>query len=195
LFRCRESAVYRTYYMRAGNVAVDFVTGPGTRKDEPKPLSPVQLQEYRRLRPVLKDMLKGFHVKLAVESYAPVEVFRHGQRNRRARSKVCYLVDVSDGNRDRFGASILDSEEFMLEVARMALDGPHIREHCAGFASDLTVPLIRFSSTGWKILFKPSRHYFDKFFKGKKLDFGRGQVRTADPKKDIYRPPSTKPSQ
>jgi len=187
---CREIPMYANSWngKRAGYLAVAFGSGSRTGKVTYKTPSPAEAQVYRHLRPVFRDMLKGLRLKFVVEGYAPVSVRRAGQRGRRARTRLAHLIDVSDQDLDRYGSSFLGNEEVMLELLQMHINGPNVRANCGGYSENLTVPLFRFYNPRVEVMFQPSQHYFDKYFKGKTLNFGRAGTRKADPRKDIYDP-------
>lgn len=188
--RCRELPMYRNTWdgKRAGYLAVQFTAGGRGGKVAYKVASPATLQMFRHLRPVFQDMMKGFALKFEFEGYSAVGVRRAGQRGRRARTTRACLIDVSSEDLDQYGSSFFGNEEAMVELLQMQINGPNVRRNCAGFSENLTIPLFRFGASAPEIIFPPSPYYFDKYFKGKMLDFGRDGTRQADPRKDIYRP-------
>ena len=171
---------------RAGWMAIGFHS-PSRRSGKIgyKVPSPADIQVYRQLKPVFADMLKGFKLKFVFEGFGPSVVRRAGQRSRGTRTHLAHLIDVSSENLDRYGAKFLANEEVMAELLQMQINGPHVREN-SGFGS--TSQLFRFYDGGCEVLFRPSKHYFDKHFVGKTLNFGRFGSRKADFKKDGYHP-------
>jgi hypothetical protein len=174
------------------------VEAPKTaEKNPPKGPSPAELQALRHLQPVVRDLLEGIHVKFTIRSYAPVHYAWGvpGVRNGAANTHDFYLIDFSDKDLDAYGGSFLENEEILLELEQMQLEGPNIRQHLYGMIDNLTLPL--FYSRGAPIMaFRPSRHYFDRFYAGKTLDFGPrdGGKRPAKFEEVGWpRPPNAKP--
>ena len=150
-------------------------------KNPPKGPSPGELQVFRHLQPVVRDLLEGLCLKFTVESYA--SAYDHWQgppvRNRQANTHEWDLVSVSDKDLDAFGANFLENEEVMLELEQGLLGGPNMRQHLGGMFGNLTLPLFYITEGGywWRppvFWFRPSRPLFDKLFAGKTLDFGAG---------------------
>lgn len=187
VIECREWPMYRNVWngKRAGWMAVQFRVSGRHGKPSHKKASPADAQVYRHLQPIFQDMMKGLRLKFTFEGYGPVVVRRAGQRDRGTRPHSGHLIDFSWDDRDRSGRDFLSNEEVMIELLQMHLNGPNIRQNC-GYSG--SVPLFRFYAGAPEFMFRPSRYYFDKYFKGKTLDFGRGGKRTADPEKDVYRP-------
>ena len=185
---CRTWPYYRNTWdgKRAGWMAIAFHSA-SKRHGKPgyKVPSPADLQVYRQLKPVFEDMLKNVHLKFTFEGYGPVVVRRAGQRDRGTRTHKAHLIDVAAGRLDRYGSKFIANEEAMAELLQMQINGPHVRAN-AGFGS--SSQLFRFYDGGCEILFRPSKHYFDKHFTGKSLNFGRFGTRSADFKKDGYHP-------
>jgi hypothetical protein len=159
--------------LRFDSVVINPARAKGDEKAEVKGPTPADLQILRHLQPVLRDMLAGIRLKFTVESYAPVTAF--GLRNGRSGTKEFDLIDFSDSNLDAYGVNFLENEEVMLEMAQMKLNGPNIQEQLKGFYDNLTLPVFYVTSQ-WggisPIWFRPSRHYFDKYFQGKTVHFG-----------------------
>jgi hypothetical protein len=177
---------------RAGHMELGFYSETKGQGDVAyKPASPADRQLYRQLHPMFADMLRDFELKFIFESYAPAIVHsragRSGQRARGTRTHRTYLIDVSGENLDRYGARFIANEEAMADLLQMRINGGHVRANC-GFGN--TSQLFRFLNGGCEVMFRPSRHYFDKYFKGKTvnydLGFGKRDKRKADFKKDGY---------
>jgi hypothetical protein len=175
------------YQYWAGRMAVHV--GPAT-KGRPsrggapaKPMTPAQLQVFRDLRPVFRDILQGFRVRLVVESYAPVYLARgyFRYRGERSATREYDLVDFSWKDFDRYGRDFLNNEEIMLELLRFQLSGGDLMATIKQHAANYSVPVYHPHGIP-AIVFRPSRELFDRHFKGKKLDFGkqRGGTRMAN---------------
>ena len=157
-------------------------------KDAPPPKgpAPLELQVYRELGPVARDMLKGFRLRLTFESYAPVHS-RLGVRGERAGATSLDLLDFSDTNLDSWGSPFLENQEIALELVRWQLGGPNVVRHVNGYWSNTTLPVFfpwgsshMWWSGGTTIWFAPSRPLFDKHFVGKKLDYSHWQASPPD---------------
>ncbi len=151
----------------------------GKKEEPPKGPSPRELQVLRDLRPVFRDLLKDFRLKLTFESYAPLR-FRQYYRYRgmRAGTKRFDLLDFADDDLDNYGYAFLDNEEVMLELLRGQLDGPNVLEHVKAHGTNLTLPVFHPGGVP-EIYFRPSRQLFDKLFLDKA---GRPKTLTFDPR-------------
>lgn len=150
--------------------------GPADTKTPPPKPSPAEQQKYRELAPVLRDILKDFHVRLTFDSYSPVGGCSLGVRNRSSGATAVDLINFSSKDLDNWGGLFLRNEEVMLEVVRGKLAGPNITTHVRGYAGNLTLPVFSpYKSAAWfrgiYILIRPSRPLFDRYFKGKMLDY------------------------
>ena len=189
MLTCQVAPLYSNSWTgtRAGYMEATFAS-PGPRHHrlpECKRPSPSKVQKYRDLGPVFADMMEGFKLRLVFESYAPVIVRGRGQRNPRSRPHKTYLIDIAGENIGRGGARFFDIEEVMADLLQMHINGPHVRRH-SGYGA--TSQLFRFGDGGTRIMFRPSRHYFDKHFAGKTLTFDHGKKRQASFKNDGYHP-------
>jgi hypothetical protein len=194
LFPCHTS----TWYGRiAGQMAVTFTpasAGKPPRRPKgwtpPPGPTPQQLQIYRDLRPVFRDLMRDFELKLTFESYAGLR-FRTYYRYRRMRAgtKEYDLIDFSSKDLDRYGFEFLQNEEIMLELLRLQMNGGDLTATTKGHADNLTVPVYHPRGIA-EIYFRPSKNLFDKYMKGKMLNFGekRGGSRKADFKAIGHRP-------
>ena len=137
----------------------------------PKPPTPKDLQVFRDLRPVFRDLMQDFQLKFTFESYAPLR-FRpyYRYRGQRAATKKYDLIDFSHTDLDHYGFEFLANEEVMLELLRLRMGGANIVKAVAGHAGNLTVPVYHPRGAA-EIYFNPSRIFFDKYFKGKTLHF------------------------
>ena len=153
-------------------------------KDAPPPKGPPPLdqQVYRELGPVIRDMLKGFRLRLTFESYAPVHSGL-GVRGERAGATSLDLLDFSDTSLDSWGTPFLENQEIALELAHWHFGGPNVVQHVNGYWSNVTLPVFfpwgssrMWWSGGTAIWFAPSRQLFDKHFVGKKLDYSQWQA-------------------
>jgi hypothetical protein len=194
--RCQP--VYKSSGSRgstAGQMAVDLrpLRHP-QREDRNKPakgLTPRELQAWRELRHVVRDLLQGFKVRLRFECYAPIASTGFGLRGQRAGTRHVDLVNFSHTDLDRHGREFLRGEETMAELARLWLSGPNIAANTHEvFVENRTVPVFLVYGSrhcphnhGTGIYFAPSRALFDRHFKGKKLDYARG--RPSPPEKHV----------
>ena len=77
------------------------------RRDEkappPEAPAPARQQIIRQLKPVFRDMLRGFKLRLTFECYAPISATGFGWRDRRAGTNIVDLLHVTDGDLDVYG--------------------------------------------------------------------------------------------
>jgi hypothetical protein len=173
---------------RGGYMTARWQSARGTKGPrEYKGISPERRQAYRQLRPVFADMLRGFHLKFVFECYAPAIVRRASQRDAGTRTREAYLIDVSGENLDRGGSLFVGDEEAMAQLLQGKINAHFVRSNC-GFSATGKMPLVRFYSGTTDVMFRPSKYYFDKYFKGKTLSFGRHGKRKASFAKDGYHP-------
>jgi hypothetical protein len=174
------------YQYWAGRMAVHV--GPETRERggrgaAKRAPSPADLQVYRDLRPVFRDILQGFRVRLVVESYAPIYMARgyFRYRGQMSATREYDLIDFSWKDFDRAGRDFLNNEEIMLELLRFHLSGGDLMATIKEHAGNYSVPVYHPHGVP-AIVFRPSRELFDRHFKGKLLDFGekRGGKRKAN---------------
>ncbi len=140
-------------------------------EDEGAGPTPSQVQKYRQLKPVFKDMLKGLKMRLKVEVYAPIHMRSYYRfRGQIARTKSYNLIDFSADDLDSYGSKFLDNEEIMLELLQGQFGGNDVVRHTKGQATNLTLPVFHVRG-GAPMWFRPSKFHFDKYFKGKTLDW------------------------
>jgi len=192
----------------AGAVIVDFrpVYPAGDKpppilgeKQKPEETAPLDVQLYRELVPVFRDMLQDFQFKIRFETYAPV-VSTYGIVHRNARSAVNYVdvISVTDRDLDKQGYSIFENEEIMVEILRwkLAADGrrlnfgPFITDHLAGQGANLTLPVFH-ANAGGNLLIRPSLPLFKRYFEGKNLKNRNGSF-PAKWEEIGYQPPRTR---
>ncbi len=181
--------------MRGGHMYVEFRSESKNVGDSnPRGVTPEGRQLYRQLKPMFEDMLQDFQIKFVFESYAPLHVHGRssgGQRGSGTRTHRAHLIDISGENLGGGGRRFIANEEAMADVLQGFINGPHAKAN-TGFGA--TSQLFRFSNGGTVIGFRPSKYYFDKYFKGKKvkydLGFGRTDHRLADFKREGYTPPT-----
>ncbi|MFO7900603.1 MAG: hypothetical protein R6V58_16270 [Planctomycetota bacterium] len=159
---------------------VDGIRGPRRKHGEPAPIgpSPRELQAYRDVAPIFRDVLKDFFVRLRFETYCPVEQALFGMRGRMANVRHVDLISFSADDLDRFGGKCVDNQEIMIDVLRRDLGSEDVFATARAFPGNATVPVFLTigSERYWNdrknlwIHFKPSRELFDAFFKGKMLD-------------------------
>lgn len=151
---------------------------PDGLKPDPPALSPADLQKYRDILPVFKDLMSGFRVSCRIDCYSPVG----WATSRRARemTREYVLLEFNDKNLDQYGTPILDNEEFILALVRWDVRSPHILNVVQHLASNLTVPvwlphrgmsMPSFGNDRYLAL-PPSKSLFDKYFKGKPRYYG-----------------------
>jgi hypothetical protein len=162
---------------------------PKKGEKPPKGPSPLEQQVYRELGPMFRDMLKGFHVRFTIESYAPVHSGL-GVRGARAGAKEVDLINFSDKDLDSWGGLFLKNEEIMLDLVRWELGSADIVRHVRGYAGNHTLPVYfpagskhMWWSGGNTVWFRPSKPIFDRWFVGKKLDYS--QWRASPPSKHV----------
>ncbi|MEX0717444.1 MAG: hypothetical protein WD066_12695 [Planctomycetaceae bacterium] len=187
---------------RSGEMFLRFRHGGRSREraeDEPppRPPTPRELQVYRDLQPVFRDMADGMRLKFTVEAYGPVRV-RGGIRDSRTRTHKFDLIDFSWQHLDQYGYEFLANEEIMLELLQGELGGGNLVENIKEHRTNATVPVFHPTGTS-EISFQPSRALFDKHFAGKKISIRRGRDLVEEPARweEIgYRPdPNRKPSE
>jgi len=190
VIRVRLYPLYKSesYVGTAGEMAVLFWPTKNPQRHHrpkkgergPKRPSPVDLQVFRELRPVFRDVLREFKVRLTFESYAPIRTTGFGLRGQKAGVNHVDMINVSDTDLDRYGSNFFENEEVMVDLIQLKWGSQNVVAHTRGFASNHTVPLFlcwgsRFAP--WRgssgIFFRPSRALFDRHFQGKKLDYGR----------------------
>ncbi len=164
--------------LQAGDLAVQFHrtwrkgerTKPKPKPKDPppapKPPTPYEHQVLRELRPAFKDMMKGFHLQLTFESYAPL---RSGYRyiNTKRKQKFVHLINITDRQLDKHGGLLMDNEEVMLDLLRGDLSSKDMVTHVGGLIH-FGSPHRRWTANSM-ILFRPTRPLFDKYLKGKTL--------------------------
>lgn len=166
---------------REGDVYVNFrptTKGYGGRPDTlPPDPAPGELQVYRDLSPLFRDVLKDFKLRLTFESYAPVWAHTN-YRGQGGGVKEIDLLNFTDQDLDNLGDNFLGNEEVMLELVQWKLGGRNVCEQTAGYARNPRIPVYcsvgsSFAPYGvdriLRINFRPSRFYFDKYFKGKEI--------------------------
>ncbi len=156
------------------------------RKGElvPKPPSPRNMQVYREMAPLFRDILQDFHVKLVFEAYCPLTAVGYGYRGKNEKSFDAEIINVSSGNLDNFGGKFLENEEVMLDLVRLDFGSPEIVEHVRNFPSNRTLPAFvplgsqhMWYSGGGKIIVRPSMQLFKKYVEGKDLLIGYTEKR------------------
>jgi len=154
---------------------------PASVPVEPANPSPADLQTYRDLAPMFRDLLKGFMLRLTFESYCPIENYNGtAHRNFRVRPRTTDLIKVTDRDLDKYGYEFFENNEVMTDFLRWRLDtdsrskdySPFIATHIAGRQNNHTLPLL---NRTWNAHFqlRPSRALFDRHLKGKTLDWGK----------------------
>ena len=184
VLKCNMFPIYTTtWYGRvAGQVAVTFTPASSERPPRqpkgwrpPPPPTPRDLQILRDLRPVFRDLMTDFSLRVRFESYAPLRFRQYYRyRGQRAGTKVYDLIDFSHKDLDQHGFEFLANEEIMLELLRLQLQGGNLIDTVKGHAGNLTVPVYHPRGIP-EVYFRPSRPFFDKYLSGKKLNFTERQ--------------------
>lgn len=161
---------------------------PQPPKDAPPPKgpTPLDMQVYREISPVIRDMLKDFRVRLTFESFSPVHS-RLGVRGESGGAKSIDLLDFSDANLDSWGSQFVANEEIALELVQWRFGGPNVVRHVNGYWNNATLPVFypwgsrhMWWGGGMAIYCPPSRQLFDKHFAGRKLDYSQWQASPPD---------------
>ncbi len=168
---------------RTGHISVRMLTMkppqgvPRYAPDDPIPegTPPSQLQIYRELGPIVRDMLKGFKAKLVFESYVPLAQVGFTYRGRSEQATFAELIDVDDKDLDSYGQKFMENEEIMLDLVRWEIGSRDVFQHTKNFSSNRTVPVLLIHEGSKPILFRPSKILFDRHLAGKVLDYGKKQ--------------------
>jgi len=154
---------------------------PEEGEPPPKGPSPLESQVYRELGPVFRDMLRGFQLRLTFEAFSPV-MSGLGVRGQRAGATAIDLICFTDRDMDKWGGQFVENEEILLDLVRWQLGSDDIASHVHDYPNNLTLPVYAPLGSkhmwwlgGTSISFPPSRQLFEKYFKGKKLDFSQWQ--------------------
>ncbi len=194
-----EAGEVRNYYPRAGDLAVAFrlLQPPIPQKKEEaskiKPFTPLQNQTLRRLLPAAQDMFRNFKLKFTFESYAAIRSASFGFRGNGSHVPRLDLIHFTDASLDHYGRPFIENEELMLNLLRWKLGAKNIVDHITRFPINRTLPVFlawgsrhhglplsgyayaRHREYRWKlgdeIYFPPSQQLFDRYFKGKQLNF------------------------
>jgi len=148
-----------------------------------KPPSPIVLQKYRSLQPVFKHLMKHFKLSVIFEAYDTVDT-NFGVRGKGSRPKSCEILSFSGSDYDNLGGLILDNDDIMQEVLQQKFWDYNFIKTAQNFRNNLSGPVVSDEGSpyahyhrgeGAIISFKPSKHYFQKFFEGKELNLGQHQ--------------------
>ncbi len=184
--KCKLEPLYKGSWTgrRAGDIMVRFMlkkNGVGDKryKDGEKPPpgpTPKELQLVRDVRPVFRDILRGFKLRLTFQAYCGIRATGFGHRGRKSGTNRVDLIHFTDKDLDRWGGNFLDNEEVMVDLIRGEYGSQDVVTHVKDFASNQTVPVyLAWGSRHFRgrdgILFRPSHALFDKYFKGKDLTF------------------------
>jgi hypothetical protein len=133
--------------------------------------SPFVRQQYRDIAPAFRDMLKGFKLRVTFESYGPIlgtggHAVHQGFSQPKAVDIIHYRYGGETGGRT--GSHPLDEEEVMVDLIKMHWAHPSDSrsERKGAFLGR------RIGRNYFNAVIRPSRHYFKKYFEGKKLNFG-----------------------
>jgi len=158
---------------------------PYGHRPAPPPVSPAELQRYRDLVPVFKDLMRDLSLTYRIECYAPVRTAT--RRNTKSDTRDFFIMLFNHENLDQFGANIRDNEEFMLALIRWDLRSRHIIDVVKHCQQNLSVPVWapnRGMAMGWQryISLTPSKVLWKKHFRGKPTWLG-GDVDVPRPKR------------
>ena len=190
--QCHFTPLYksRSYNGTAGEMAISFrplkrpksEARPDPKAPPKKGPSPQQLQAFREVEPIFRDMLKDFQVRLRFESYSAIRSTGFGFRGHKSRVNYVDIINFTDQDLDRWGGRFLENEEIMLDLIRWDLGSADIANTVYLFANNPSVPVfLPFGSRHqrWRqsdeIYIPPSKPIFDKYFAGKELDYSRWQ--------------------
>lgn len=172
---------------RAGQMSLSITTekqGAGQKavgKGEPRiPIpAPVELQKYRNLQPIFKDLMKEFKISVSFQCYASLHTC-FGYRDRSSKPRSCEIFSFSGADYDNTGGLLLDNDEIMQELLRQKFWDYNFVRAFQDFPNNMTVPVVSDSGSpyaGWKgssivgIFFPPTKAMFQKYFEGKSLDY------------------------
>jgi hypothetical protein len=126
-------------------------------------------------------MLKDFQLRFTFEAFSPL-MSGLGVRGTRAGATSIDLINFTDRNMDKWGGLLIENEEVMLDLVRWQLGSDDITSHVRDYANNLTLPVYAplgskhmWWTGGTNVSFPTSRPLFEKYFKGKKLDFSQWQ--------------------
>ena len=153
--------------IRAGMMTERFVHDKAPKgRTAPPALAPAELQVYRDIGPVFRDMLKGFRLRLTFEAYAPIGSSLGPVA---VDATAVDLIDVSDAKLDGASRPFFANEEIMVELARLDFGGGNV---AGNVQRDSTMPEVQpLGGGGGAVWFPPSKTLFEKYLAGKKLDF------------------------
>jgi hypothetical protein len=142
----------------------------------PPPPAPGEMQVYRDLAPVFRDVFRGVRFRLTFETYCGItRAWGLAHRNRSGGTKKIDVINVSDKDLDAYGYNIFENEEIMTELLRWKLSAPKgarhfLTSHLRGMTDNQTLPVFHQGSSG-AVGIRPSRQLFDMHLKGKILDW------------------------
>lgn len=138
----------------------------GTRPKPPEALTPAQLQAYRELIPVFKDLVKGLRLRMTFELYGTLKTIDY-MGSRHLKSRTFELLDFHpDRQRDSSGKLLVDNEEIMLDVIREDWASQRIQDLVKDFWRKDQVPIWRPKGRGGSIWVVPSRYHWMRYFQG-----------------------------
>jgi hypothetical protein len=185
--KCHFEPLYksRNYSGEAGELAISFRPLKPPRREAriaenetpPPGPPPVQVQAFREVAPLFRDLLKDFQVKMTFEAYCPIRATGFGWRGYKERVKHVDLINFTDKDLDIYGSKFIDNEEIMLDLLRGKVGSKNVADTVYAFTTNTSVPI--FLPWGgpyarWiqsdEIYIPPSRPIFDTYFAGKELD-------------------------
>lgn len=141
-------------------------------QDRPPQLSPVEMQKYRELLPVVSDLMKDLRLTMVIEYWAPIAA--GVTRERKSNTPRIYLIKYDETNLDQYGGRILENEEFMLALMRWDLDSPHVTGVLQHFGGNLSIPVWNrargTSGMGFhgQVAVRPSPQMHEKYYKNRR---------------------------
>lgn len=127
--------------------------------------TPLDLQLYRDLSPIIANMMKDFEVKMTLT--VPDQP---GGRGRQSGDQTITLLHFNDKHMDRYAEPFLQNEEAMLAMLQFKNRDDDILEHTKNFPRNRQVPVYRgrrapYHSDGFRI--HPTDYLFQKYFAGR----------------------------
>ena len=113
--------------------------------------------------------MEGLEIKVVFKAYSPIKKSMFGWRDAAARTHKVDLINfVADEHTDAYGYPILENEEIVIDLLRWDLNSLWLLNTVKDWPKNKTLPVLHH---GGAIFFSPSRHYFDKWYKGKILHY------------------------
>jgi len=135
--------------------------------------SPLIRQRYRDIAPALRDLLKGFKIRMVFENFSEIVGGRKYFHNERP--KELDIINYTYGGEPggKTGTHPLDDEEVVVDLMKLLLarpDSPWSRRQGRFLGPHA-------SGERFGVMIRPSRPLFDRYFKGKNLSIRQGAGR------------------